>query len=290
MIHSMTGFGKVSRSFEGKIYALELRALNSKFLEMNLRLPSAYKEKELAMRSIISERIIRGKVDVFLSVEQSSESAGSAIDKNAVISYYGSLKEIADEHDISAENLLAVIMRLPNAVNTDTTEIKEEEWEMLKQMFTDAIDALIEFREQEGKVMKQDITERVEAIREFLKNTVIHEEDRIKKIRERIDKNLNSISDSINYDKNRFEQELVYYIEKIDFSEEKVRLNSHCDYLLETLKTDVPNGKKLSFIAQEIGREINTLGSKANDADIQRHVVGMKDELEKIKEQVLNIV
>ena len=290
MIKSMTGYGKAICEASFKKITIEIKSLNSKQLDMNTKLPWQYKEKEYEIRNIISQKLIRGKVDFSMYVETLGQEISAAINKTAVINYYNQFKEIAAELNVTPDNqIFSAIMKLPEAFKNDK-EIPEEEWNLVREKIDEALQSLYCFRIEEGSSIMADMRNCIEKILALLTNIGAHDEERIKKMREKLNVLLEENIGSENIDKNRFEQELIYYIEKLDINEEKVRLKTHCDYFLETLKSNSPNGRLLNFICQEIGREINTIGSKANDAVIQKLVVLMKDELEKIKEQTLNVL
>lgn len=290
MIRSMTGFGKANGSAGSNMITVEVKSLNSKFLELNLRMPTVYKDKDLELRNEISKTIERGKVDFIITIEQVPGARKSAFNKDVIKTYFEDFTSLKKELKISSEDYLSIIMRLPNVLNLEKTEADSKEWKAIETLTRKALKEFNDFRIKEGKALQKDFEIRINAIKENLKKIEKIEPDRIKSIKDRLHKGLDGLDESVNIDKNRFEQELVYYIEKIDISEEKVRLRSHLSFFVDTLKDDDSNGKKLGFIIQEIGREINTIGSKANDANIQRHVVVMKDELEKMKEQAANII
>lgn len=290
MIRSMTGFGKATGETRKKKITIELRSLNSKQLDINTRMPWLYKEKEIDIRAEISKNLIRGKIDLNVFVDVVDDQSLPVINKSAVKNYFTQLNETAGELNInSPEQLLSIIMRLPETLRTEKQSISDEEWKLISDILKDAIKELNDYREEEGKALESDLRLRIDNIEKYLKTIEPFEEERINSVRERINNNLTQLG-SENIDMNRFEQEIIYYLEKLDLNEEKVRLRKHCDYFLETLNSDESSGKKLGFITQEIGREVNTIGSKANNASIQRIVVKMKDELEKVKEQVLNIL
>lgn len=287
----MTGYGKAESHLPDKKLTIEIRSLNSKQLDTNTRLPSVYKEKEIEIRKLIASALERGKVECSLFYEQSSETSSGIINDTVVKAYYEQLNKIAGELAIEAPaELLSTVMRMPDTIRNERTELEEEEWITVRKSMGEALDRLIEFRLQEGLSMDKDLRLRVASISARLREVEKFEEDRISRIRERIGSNLSEFLGKEDLDENRFEQELIFYMEKLDISEEKVRLANHCSYFLETMENEGPVGKKLGFISQEMGREINTLGSKANHVDIQRLVVEMKDELERIKEQILNIL
>ena len=291
MILSMTGYGKATCELPQKRINIEIRSLNSKQLDVNARLPGFYREKEIEIRNKISKRLFRGKVDISFSVEAETPDKLTKINTAVIESYFEQLKPVAEKLNIQqSADFLRVIMPLPDTTKTEQTELDEHEWNELSKAIDKALDDIVEFRKQEGSSLYTEITHRIENISSLLKEVEPLEKGRIEKIKERISDGLQFLTDKNSVDENRFEQELIYYLEKLDITEEKVRLANHLDYFMETIGTDKPAGKKLGFISQEIGREINTLGSKANDAAIQRIVIRMKDELEKIKEQILNVL
>ena len=291
MIRSMTGYGKAECLLPDKKLTIEVKSLNSKQLDTNTRLPALYKEKELEIRKQIASELERGKVDCSFNYELTDDSGSGIINEPVVKSYYEQLYRISGELGLQASlELLNTVMRMPDTVRSEKPDLEEEEWRTVKSGLQQALQQVNEFRYQEGKALDSDLQDRVNAISEKLVNVQQYEEDRINQIRERIGNNLASFLKKDEVDENRFEQELIYYIEKLDISEEKVRLANHCKYFLEILEESGSSGKKLGFISQEMGREINTLGSKANHAEIQRLVVEMKDELERIKEQILNVL
>lgn len=290
MIKSMTGFGKATGEWKNKKINIEIRSLNSKQMDLNVKMPSLYRSKELELRSYITKQTERGRMDVSIYVENGMDENAAVINKTLVESYIQQLKEIAKKTDADTDDLLAIAMRMPDVFKQEREELEEVEWVYVMKKVDEAIEAFNQFRADEGNVLLKDFTERINTIVDLLKEIEKLEQARIQQIRDRIKKNVYELIPAEAIDKNRFEQELIYYIEKLDITEEKVRLRSHCDYFLEALKSPNAEGRKLGFISQEIGREINTIGSKANDAAIQKFVVQMKDELEKIKEQSLNVL
>jgi uncharacterized protein (TIGR00255 family) len=291
MIKSMTGYGKSIAETPQKKITIEIKSLNSKQLDLNFKIPWLYKEKELDIKSLISQKLDRGKIDLYIFCDNLDDEYISAINKSIVKNYYNQLKEISDELNLDLnEYILSTIMRLPETLKTEKHELDEEEWNLVKRQLLEAINMLDLYRMEEGNALEKDIRNNLKRIASSLENIESFEEGRIKKVREKLLSILNENVNSENIDKNRFEQELIFYLEKFDINEEKIRLSKHCEYFLESLETPSPNGKILSFITQEIGREINTIGSKANDASIQKLVVMMKDDLEKIKEQTLNVL
>lgn len=286
MIQSMTGYGKAVAECSDKKITIEIRSLNSKTLDLNARLPYLYKEKELDIRKILSEKLQRGKVDFSVNTEATADNKTQQINPEIIKSYIGEFKQIVPE--ATDPELLAIVMRLPDVMAFTCKELEEDEWNIFVKLLNEAIKNLNEFRLAEGKVLEQDFIQRIEKIKDLLVQVEPFEKERIQTLKERFTKNLEELSSD--YDLNRFEQELIYYLEKLDITEEKVRLKNHCEYFLENLRSNESEGKKLGFICQEIGREINTLGSKSNHSEMQKIVVQMKDELEKVKEQVLNIL
>jgi uncharacterized protein (TIGR00255 family) len=291
MIQSMTGFGKAECLFPDKKVTIEIKSLNSKQLDTYTRLPSLYKEKDMEIRQEIAEMLRRGKVECTIHYELSEDAPSGTINEHVVKDYYEQLYRISEELGLEASlELLSAVMRLPDTIKTDKPELADDEWKMVRDALRRALGQVNDFRHREGEALYQDLQERVTMIRESMTAIESLEGDRVQRIRDRINNNLTEYLKKDDLDENRFEQELIYYIEKLDISEEKIRLAHHCDFFLQTLEDPDPAGKKLGFISQEMGREINTLGSKANHAEIQRLVVNMKDELERIKEQVLNVL
>ena len=287
----MTGYGKAESLLPDKKLTIEVRALNSKQLDANTRLPSLYKEKELEIRKLIANALERGKVECSFFYELSQEASSGTINEAVVKDYYAQLSRISDELGVKAsQELLSIVMRMPDTIRNDRSELEEEEWELVRGSLKQALEQVNGFRHQEGESLDKDLRERVASISARLAELEEMEGERIARIRERMGNNLSEFLGKEDLDENRFEQELIFYMEKLDISEEKVRLANHCSYFLETMDNEGPVGKKLGFISQEMGREINTLGSKANHAEIQRLVVVMKDELERIKEQILNVL
>ncbi|MBI5010104.1 MAG: YicC family protein [Bacteroidia bacterium] len=291
MIKSMTGYGKAVAETPQKKITIEIKSLNSKQLDLNTKLPWLYKEKEPEIRNMVSQKLDRGKIDFSIFIDSADQELATVINKGTVKNYYNQFKEIATELEIKLDDqIFSVIMKLPDTLKTDKSEIPEEEWNLVKNKISESLHIIDQYRIEEGNSIMNDVIKCIDKILSLLEQIGPFEEGRIKEVREKLDSILSENIGNENIDKNRFEQELIYYIEKFDINEEKVRLKTHCDYFLTTIKTDAPNGKLLNFICQEIGREINTIGSKANDASIQKLVVMMKDELEKIKEQTLNIL
>ncbi len=291
MLKSMTGYGKSVAEIPGKKITIEIKSLNSKSFDLNTRLPWLYKEKESEVRNILSQLLDRGKIDLIITFDVLESEIIPVINRTIVRNYFTQLKEIASELGINNdEQLLPAIIRLPDALKTDKAELPEDEWLLVREKITESARELDKYRTEEGRSLEKDILKSLNSILMLLADVEKSESDRIPKIREKLNKLLVEYVGSENIDKNRYEQELIYYLEKIDINEEKVRLRKHCEYLQEKISSPPPNGKILGFIAQEIGREINTIGSKANDAAIQKFVVMMKDELEKIKELSLNVL
>lgn len=291
MLRSMTGFGKSEVLFNDKKISIEIKSLNSKQMDINTRIPNSYLEKEIEIRSDITQELQRGKVYAQISVENIGSSPSVEINKDLALSYFAELKTIAAITGQQEPDYLSLIMRMPDVVKSQNNEVDEEEWSQIKSGLKVALADLDKFRIEEGATLELDFKMRINLILDLLKQVEPFEKMRVTNLREKLLTDMQAFSDKLNIDKNRFEQELIFYMEKLDITEEKVRLKKHCDYFMGTLKADeLSKGRKLGFILQEIGREINTLGSKANDAEIQKLVVQMKDELEKIKEQSLNIL
>ena len=291
MIKSMTGFGKSGFEINHKKVTVEIKSLNSKQADISTRIPSLYREKEMEIRKEISDRLVRGKIDFGIFIENLGENGNAVINEGVVKSYFSELSRISQGLSIPVnERLLQIVMRLPDTVKVTYETLEEEEWEILRKHIFLAFQETDLFRIREGKALEKDLRENLGTITRLLDEITPYEQPRIENVRNRLTANLESLQLNGNIDANRFEQELIFYLERLDFNEEKVRLANHCVFFLETLEEAESNGKKLSFIAQEIGREINTIGSKANESNIQRIVVQMKDALERIKEQVLNIL
>ena len=291
MIKSMTGYGKAEFETGNKKITLEIKSLNSKQIDINTRVPLLYREKDITIRKEISEKLGRGKVDFIIYFENLGEESSNKINEPVVKSYYDHLNKISADLKVPVnESTLHTILRLPDAVKTEYKELEEAEWELVLANIRSALNDLDKFRIQEGEALKDDIRSNILEIKRLLPEIEPFEKQRIETIKARITENLNKLSLNGDVDENRFEQEILYYVEKLDINEEKVRLINHCGFFLETMESVLSSGKKLGFISQEIGREINTIGSKANDSDIQRIVVRMKDHLERIKEQLLNVL
>ena len=285
MIQSMTGFGKHVLQLPGKKITVELKTLNSKNLDINARVPQAYREKELIFRNTIAQSLERGKIDFGLYVEANGDAASSRINEAVVRDYMEQLGRIVEGNEL---RLLEMALRLPDTLRTEKEEIDPEEFMKIEEALLQALEGVNAFRSEEGKALEADFSSRISAIEGYLDEVEALDRDRLAGVRQRLEKAVADLRETA--DPNRFEQELIYYLEKYDITEEKVRLSKHLEYFVNTMGSGQSNGKKLGFICQEIGREINTIGSKANDAPMQRVVVQMKDELEKIKEQILNVL
>ncbi|TXD82194.1 YicC family protein [Subsaximicrobium wynnwilliamsii] len=285
MIQSMTGYGKSVLQLPSKKISIEVKSLNSKNLDLNTRMPSMYREKELAIRKLIASKLQRGKIDFSLYVEMTGEETSTQINKTVVRQYIKQLREVVDGDETE---LLKMAIRLPDAIMTERDDIDEDEWTEIAKVIDNSLEKIEEYRLDEGQALEQEFRARVNNISNVLEAIIAMDPERIDGVRERLNKGIADIKEKV--DENRFEQELVYYIEKFDITEEKVRLKNHLDYFEKALKSEDSNGKKLAFISQEMGREINTIGSKSNHAPMQKLVVQMKDELEKIKEQLLNVL
>jgi uncharacterized protein (TIGR00255 family) len=285
MIQSMTGFGKSVFQLPSKKITVEIKSLNSKNLDLNARIPSQYREKELLLRNKISKALDRGKVDFSVFVEITGEETSAAVNPAVVKKYMEQLREIVQGEETE---LLKMAVRMPDALKTEREKIDEKEFKAIETAVEEALKEINEFRSSEGKALEDELVQRAKNIQQLLQAVIAMDPERIAGVRERLQKGVAEMKENV--DENRFEQELVYYIEKFDITEEKVRLENHMDYFLKTLNSSDSNGKKLAFISQEMGREINTIGSKSNYAPMQQLVVQMKDELEKIKEQLLNVL
>lgn len=290
MLYSMTGFGKAVVELSDKKVIIEIKSLNSKNIDTNIKVPQLYREKEMFIRKWVQEHLKRGKIDFSLYYELNEGLSSARINPDVFKAYFSQISVIEEELKLESTDKLATILRLPDVINNEKPEINEEEWLVVSSGIQSALADIQKFRLQEGEFMAKDLRLHVENIIHHLNSIEPYENERITRIRERITKSLEELKLSESADQNRFEQELIYYLEKLDISEEKTRLRNHCTYFLDTLDAGEEAGKKLSFISQEMGREINTLGSKASESKIQHIVVKMKDELEKIKEQCLNIL
>ena len=285
MIQSMTGFGKSVLQLPTKKITVEIKSLNSKSLDLNARIPSQYREKELALRNMISRSLTRGKVDFSIFFEITGEETSAVINQPVVKGYMSQLRELVPSEELE---LLKMAVRMPDALKTEREEIDENEFQAIETAVEQALEEINTYRSAEGKALEEELLQRTHNIQDLLKRVIEMDPERIAGVRERLHKGVSELKENV--DENRFEQELVYYIEKFDITEEKVRLDNHLKYFLENLNSEDSNGKKLGFISQEMGREINTIGSKSNYAPMQQLVVQMKDELEKIKEQLLNVL
>ena len=291
MSKSMTGYGKHSCAYNAKQFSIEVRSVNSKSLDINIKLPITYRDKEGEIRSQLNKVVQRGKVDVFMTIDASNAKSGAEINRVAFTAHLSQLSELLTEMGVAIDQsqLVSGVLRMPDILIQEPDKLDEKEWEAVFDCFNKALAAFDDFRCEEGTIIMRDILQRITAIEQLLAQVAPYENDRLETVKQRILGNLEQFS-GVEYDKNRFEQELIYYIEKFDITEEKIRLKQHCAYFLESAKAEEAPGRKLGFIAQEMGREINTLGSKANHVEIQRIVVQMKDELEKVKEQLLNVL
>jgi uncharacterized protein (TIGR00255 family) len=291
MIISMTGFGKSSLTIEDKIIKVEIRSLNSKSIDLSLKIPVIFRERENQIRTLISNRLERGKIELIITMESSLGQVSQALNIPLMKYYFLEMKKIADDLNVPlSDDFLPDLLRIPDVLRPKSEEAEELDFSLIEKAINEALDQVVLFRESEGMHLFKDISAREKVIRELLKSIEPFEKVRIHNIREKISRSLTMISEDVKVDQNRFEQEVIFYLEKLDITEEKVRLEKHLHYFDETLCSNLSVGKKLGFIAQEIGREINTIGSKANDAAIQQIVVQMKDELEKIKEQLMNVL
>ena len=287
----MTGYGKSVAELPNKKITIEIKSLNSKQFDLFMRMPIIYREKEIALRNDLSRKLERGKIDFNLNAETISKDVSSKIDHNVLKQYHTEIQNLASEISVNEpQDWLAILLRLPDVMKQDVEELNENEWKTIERGINEAVELLIAFRKQEGEMLGNLLKGKIERIRSLLVEINQYETERLEKIKSKINEGLANL-ENIDYDKNRLEQEMIYYIEKLDVNEEKSRLANHLDYFLETLHdASSSQGKKLGFIAQEIGREINTLGSKSNHSEMQRVVVQMKDELEQIKEQILNVL
>jgi uncharacterized protein (TIGR00255 family) len=289
MLLSMTGYGRVSRNYRDKNIIVEIRSLNSKFTDLRLKAPQHYKEKEPDIRKVLTERLERGKIDFTLEIISSTGEDGFALNVPLFKRYITELRQLGEELKVETGDLMLAVLRLPNVVASASDQIEEQEWDNVYASIMEAIEQFESFRASEGKVLQEELHSRIILIQENLEKVAPLEGERVVRMRQRLHQNLEDSLGKEKIDENRFEQEIIHYLEKLDITEEKVRLAQHCKYFIEELtQPGTQKGRKLSFISQEIGREINTLGAKAYSSEIQRLVVVMKDELEKIKEQVAN--
>ena len=290
MIQSMTGFGKVTTELPGKKLSVEIKSLNGKQLDISTRIPNAYRDKEIEIRSLLSQTIERGKVDFSIYLDNVDTNISSKINQTAVEMYYKQIQDTAQRLQIDLPvEWFSVLLRLPDAVKTEIVELDDTEWRIVKKTVRDALKAFVAFRAQEGVMLEKVFRTKIAAIAGLLQGIDVYDLERIEKIKTRLHDSIKKL-DIPGYDENRFEQELIYYIERLDVNEEKSRLDNHLKYFLETMANETSQGRKLGFIAQEMGREINTLGSKSNHVEMQKMVVQMKDELEQIKEQIQNVL
>ncbi|MCQ2253183.1 MAG: YicC family protein [Bacteroidales bacterium] len=292
MMKSMTGYGKVTRSRNGKNIEVEIRSLNSKNLDVHTKVPQSFNDKDLEIRSMIAKSLERGKIDFALSYTNETSDETLRINETLLEAYFKKVTQIVDKLGAKVDDslIISTLLRFSDVQKIETEDVTDDDWAFIRDMVAEAIKALDDFRIQEGQNLKNDFIHRIDLILGYLAQVEPLEKQRVPVIKERIMQRFEELKGVVDLDSNRLEQELIFYIEKLDITEEKVRLRQHCKYFIENIDTDESTGKKLGFIAQEMGREINTLGSKANDAEIQKIVVMMKDELEKIKEQVLNIL
>ncbi len=288
MLQSMTGFGKASGTFSNKKITVEIKSLNSKNLDLFVRMPSIYRQNEIELRKLLGKHLDRGKVECNINVELIGDESSQKLNKSLIKSYYNQLSELSDELELPKENLLATLIRMPDVFTAESVDLDENEWQFIVSILEKAVAEHVSFRKEEGQRLEEEFTLRIGNIQKAFDKVPEYESSRVESIKERIENNLEEFVGISKIDKNRFEQELIYYLEKFDITEEKHRLGNHLSYFLDTLGNPVSQGKKLGFISQEIGREINTLGSKSYHSEMQKLVVGMKDELEKIKEQILN--
>ena len=288
MVQSMTGFGKAQISIPGKSISIEIKSLNSKQQDLSVRMPGVYKSKEMQLRNRIIKSLSRGKIEFSMYVESTNKVSSSKVNLALVKVYHEQLKSILGTDELTPE-VLSTIMRFPDVMNSEKEEISDDEWSDILVGVDEALTNINQFRSDEGASLEKDMIERITSIEKGLEDVIKCDVRRIQNIKDRLHNAISEIQENL-VDKNRFEQELIYYLEKLDINEEKVRLKQHCVYFKQTIENEGSMGKKLGFISQEMGREINTTGSKANDADIQKIVVVMKDDLEKIKEQVLNVL
>lgn len=290
MLRSMTGFGKSTAAIGGRNFSVEIRSLNSKYLDLNLKVPAFLREKELDIRNALSEKVMRGKVELMIEMQSGKERL-YAINKNVFKQYYSDLESLMEELDIPAGNLIDSVMKIPDVLSSADEKMKEEDVVKIEKLFEKTVKTLDDFRCREGKQLEEDMVKRIQRIKKLTGEVIKIEGGRKEQVKERLKQKLQEVITSNQIDQVRLEQEMIFYVERLDITEELVRLKTHCDYFLEVAADkEISKGKKLGFLAQEIGREINTMGSKANDAPIQKHVIEMKDELEKIKEQVNNVL
>ena len=286
MIQSMTGFGKATLQLPTKKITIEVKSLNSKGLDLNVRMPSLYREMELGLRNLIASKLERGKIDFSIYIESTAEQTSTRVNVPIVKAYINQLREVYTDADET--ELMKMAVRMPDTMKVEREEIDESEWATIQNVIEEALQNILNFRKDEGESLEKEFQLRIGNIRQFMNEALALDPERVQAIKDRLQTAIAELQ--VNVDENRFEQELIYYLEKLDITEEKVRLTNHLDYFLDTIKGTEANGRKLGFITQEMGREINTMGSKSNHAQMQKLVVQMKDELEKIKEQVLNVL
>lgn len=291
MLYSMTGFGRAEAMVNNRQVVVEVKALNGKQFDVNTKLPPILRSYELDIRNLLNSKLIRGTIDLTVSVRQEGASKPMVVNTDLALFYYQGMKQIAEQTGLPQENIISTLMRMPEVVAPDQDVLPETEWENVKAVIVDAANQLMDHRREEGEAMLKDIKLRISNIEKLHEKILPLEKERTERIRTRLTQWLEDMAGKEKIDPNRFEQEMIYYLERMDFSEEKIRLKQHCGYFNDTInENDAAIGRKLNFILQEIGREINTLGSKANHAEIQQIVINMKDELEKAKEQILNIL
>ncbi len=288
MIQSMTGYGKSVLQLPSKKVTIEIKSLNSKNLDLNVRIPSYYREKELSVRKDLASHLVRGKVDFSIYVEMTADETSTTVNKGVVSEYIQQLRNVVQTGSSDDLELLKMAVRMPDALKTEREELDEDEWSEINKHIQLALKEIIQYRVDEAASLEEDFKLRIQNIQSYLEEVRSLDDDRIEQVKQRLQKAISDLS--VEVDANRFEQELIYYLEKLDINEEKVRLENHLSYFLKQLDTPDSNGKKLGFIVQELGREINTIGSKANFAPMQKAVIQMKNELEKIKEQILNVL
>ncbi|MDC0177586.1 YicC family protein [Polaribacter sp.] len=288
MIQSMTGYGKSILQLPTKKVTIEIKSLNSKNLDLNVRIPSYYKEKELAVRKKLASALVRGKIDFSIYVEMTADETSTMVNHSVVKEYIQQLRNVVQAGTSDDVELLKMAIRMPDALKTEREELDENEWDLINESITIALKEIVQYRVDEAASLEIDFKERITNIKTYLEKVRALDGERVETVKERLKKAIEDLK--VDTDENRFEQELIYYLEKLDINEEKVRLANHLDYFLQTLASEDSNGKKLGFIVQEMGREINTTGSKANFAPMQKAVIQMKNELEQIKEQILNVL
>jgi len=289
MIQSMTGYGKAELNLTNANFTIEVRSLNSKQIDANVKMSSVYRDKEIGLRKLLSEKLQRGKIELSIWRESSESNAKYSLNTELIKEYFSQIEGVTSELNLNSKDIMSSLLKMPEVLVKGEEKVDDNEWDEIAKGIDIAIENILQFRMEEGKKLEEDITTRINTLSRLLTEILPFGKGRIEKVKKSLADKLAEI-DTKNIDENRFEQELIYYLEKQDITEEQVRLDAHLSYFLETMKTDSPNGKKLGFIGQEIGREINTIGSKSSDAEMQKIVVQMKDELEKIKEQLLNIL